>query len=159
MAKYMIIDQNSIRTIDDRDFIMIKRKIFKKFLKSYEIEEQMEYGLKFAQFINDMARLQGRIDDIEYKLEMCQHLGFFPKFVDDDNYILISNKFGPKKFVESFAYKMIYHDPNTEYDINFTDENIESKKALKQDYNKKIGPTYRAESYYAFEFAKIEKEE
>ena len=155
----MIIDQNSIRTLDDRDFIMIKRKIFKKFLKSYEIEEQMEYGLKFAQFINDLARLQGRIDDIEYKLEMCQHLGFFPKFVDDDDYILISNKFGPKKFVEAFVYKLINHDPNTEYDINFTDENIESKKALKQDYNKKIGPTYRSESYYAFEFAKLEKEE
>lgn len=155
----MIIDQNSIRTLDDRDFIMIKTKIFKKFLKSYKIEEQIEYGLKFAQFINDLARLQGRIDDIEYKLEICQHLGFFPKFVDDDNYILFSNKFGPKKFVEAFVYKLINHDPNTEYDINFTDENIESKKALKQDYNKKIGPIYRAESYYAFEFAKLEKEE
>lgn len=159
MAKYMIIDQNSIRTIDDRDFIMIKRKIFKKFLKSYEIEEQMDYGIKFAQFINDLARLQGKIDDIEYKLEICQHLGFFPKFLDDENYILFSNKFGPKKFVEAFVYKLINYEPDTEYDITFTDENIESSKKKEQDYTKKIGLTYRAESYYAFEIAKIEKEE
>ena len=159
MVKYMIIDQNSIRSIDDRDFIMIKRKIFKKFLKSYEIEEQMDYGIKFAQFINDLARLQGRIDDVEYKLETCQHLGFFPKFIDDDNYILFSNKFGPKKFVEAFAYKLINHEPDMEYDITFTDENIENSKKKEQEYTKKIDAIYRAESYYAFEFAKIEKEE
>jgi len=159
MVKYIIVDQNSLRSIDDRDFIIIKRKMVKKFLKSYEIEEQMDYGVKFAQFINDLARLQGRIDDVEYKLEICQHLGFFPKFIDDDNYILFSNKFGPKKFVEAFAYKLLNHEPDTEYDITFTDENIESSKKKEQEYTKKIAAIYRAESYYAFEFAKIEKEE
>ena len=159
MVKYIIVDQNSVRSIDDRDFIIIKRKMVKKFLKSYEIEDQMDYGIKFAQFINDLARLQGRIDDIEYKLDICQHLGFFPKFLDDDNYILFSNKFGPKKFVEAFAYKLIFYDPDSEYDITFTDENIENSKKKEQEYVKKIGAIYRTESYYAFEFAKLEKEE
>lgn len=159
MVKYIVIDQNSVRSIDDRDFIIIKRKIFKKFLKSFEIEEQMDYGIRFAQFINDLARLHSRIDDIEYKIEICQHLGFFPKFQDDDNFILFSNKFGPKKFVEAFVYKLFNHEPDMEYDITFTDENIENSKKKEQEYTKKIGPTYRAESYYAFEFAKIEKEE
>ncbi len=159
MVKYIIIEQDSVRSIDDRDFIMIKRKIFKKFLKSYEVEEQMDYGVKFAQFINDLARLKGKIDDIEYKIEICQRLGFFSNFIDDDNYILFSNKFGPKKFVEAFAFKLINHDPDMEYDITFTDENIENSKKKEQEYTKKIGAIYRAESYYAFEFAKIENEE
>jgi len=159
MAKYLIVDQNSIRSIDDRDFIMIKRKIFKRFLKSFEIDNQMEYGIKFAQFINDLARLQGKIDDLEFKLDLCQHLGFFQKFIDEGNYILFSNKFGPKKFVEAFAYKLINHNPDTEYDLTFTDENIENSKKKEQEYNKKIGLIYRAESYYAFKFAKFEKEE
>ena len=61
--------------------------------------------------------------------------------------------------MEAFAYKLIHHDPDTEYDITFTDENIENSKKKEQEYTKKIGAIYRAESYYAFEFAKIENEE
>lgn len=154
MAKYILIDTGSIRSLDDRDMIMIKQKRFKKYLKIFEEEEQMEQGVKFARFINDLARLQGKLDDIDYKLDLCEHLGFFSKFIDEDNYILFSNKFGPKKFIEAFAFKLIYYDPEVEYDFSFTEEALESSKK-KGAYLKTIQPVDRAASYYAFEFAKI----
>ena len=154
MAKYILIDIGTIRSLDERDMITIKKKTFKKYLKNMEEEEQMEQGVKFARFINDLARVQGKLYDINYKLDLCEHLGFFPKFIDEDNYILISNKFGPKKFVEAFAFKLIKYDPKVEFDYTFTEEALESSKK-KQAYERFIEPVNRAASYYAFEFAKI----
>lgn len=155
MAKYILIDIGSIRSLDDREMITIKKKTFKKYLKLFEEEMQMEQGVKFARFINDLARVQGKLDDIDFKLDICEHLGFFPKFIDKDNYILFTNKFGPKKFIEAFAYKVIHYDPEIEYDFSFTEDALESSKKIKQDYQKIIQPVDRAASYYAFEFAKF----
>ncbi len=157
MAKYLIVAQGSIRSTDDRDYVIIKRKIFKKFLESFEVQTQMEWGIKIARYINDLARLKGQLDNLEYKLDICEHLGFFNKFIDEENYLLFSNKFGPKKFVEAFVYKLINHEPKNEFDLTFTEEAIESSKKKEQEYKKKIGPVYRTDSYYAFEFAKLEK--
>jgi len=153
MAKYILIDIGSIRSLDERDMITIKKKTFKNYLKSLEEEVQMIQGIKFARFINDLARVQGKLEDLDYKLDLCEHLGFFPKFIDEEHYILFSNKFGPKKFVEAFAYKLINHDPELEYDLSFTEEAVNSKK--KGAYVKTIQPVDRAASYYAFEFAKV----
>jgi len=157
MAKYVLIDIGAIRSLDEREMIMIKKKKFKKYLKSFKEEEQMQEGVKIAGSINDIARVQGRLDDIDYKLDLCEHLGFFPKFVDEEGYILFSKKFGPKKFVEAFAFKLIHHDPEMEYDLTFTEEALESSKK-KGAYLKAIQPVDRSASYYAFEFAKIEEE-
>ena len=160
LVKYVYIDQESIRSLDDRDLIIIKRSTFRKYLEKFEEVEQMKQGIRYARFINDIARVLGKIDDIEYKLDLCQNLGFFKKFIDAKNYILISNKFGPKKFVEAFTYKLIFHQPEIEFDFifNFTEENIEKSSSVRKDYNKSIQTVDRANSYYAFEFAKIEKE-
>ena len=68
MARYILIDIGAIRSLDERDMITIKKKTFKNYLKSFEEEEQMEQGVKFARFINDLARVQGKLDDIDYKL-------------------------------------------------------------------------------------------
>lgn len=155
MVRYISINNESIRSLDDRDLIIIKRKTFKKFLNNFEEEEQMRYGIKMAESINDIARVQGKLDDINYKLDLCEHLGFFPKFIDEENYILFSNKFGPKKFVEAFIYKIINHQPDIEYDLNYTEEGIEKSKDIRRDYKKIINPVQRASSYFAFEFAKI----
>jgi hypothetical protein len=155
MVRYISINNESIRSLDDRDLIIIKRKTFKKFLNNFEEEEQMRYGIKMAESINDIARVQGKLDDINYKLDLCEHLGFFPKFIDEENYILFSNKFGPKKFVEAFIYKIINHQPDVEYDLNYTEEGIEKSKDIRRDYKKIINPVQRANSYFAFEFAKI----
>lgn len=158
LARYAFVDQTSIRSLDDRDMILIKRSTFRKFLETMEEELMMEWGLKFARFINDLARLQGQIENLEYKLDLCEHLGFFTKFIDRENYILFSDKFGPEKFVESFVYKIINYDPKHEYDLSFTAATIESQSKVRSKYNKEIGPETRAKSYYAFKFAKLERE-
>ena len=157
-VKYVYIDQESIRSLDDRDLIIIKRSTFRKYLEKFDDIEQMKQGIRYARFINDIARVLGKIDEINYKLDLCQNLGFFKKFIDAKNYILISNKFGTKKFVEAFTYKLIFHQPEIEFDFNFTDEAIEKSSSVRKDYNKIIQPVDRANSYYAFEFAKIERE-
>ena len=135
---------------------------YKENLKSIDDKldeaKQMELGNKLARFINDIARLEGQIDYIDYKLELCEHLGLFPKFIDKENYILFSNKFGPEKFVEAFVYKIINYSPEDDYDMDFTTAGIEKDSKRKKDYNKKIGPIERAKSYYAFEFARIKEE-
>ena len=91
MAKYLIIDQDSIRSLDDRDLVNIKKSTFRKVFNNLEEEAQMDWGVKFARFINDLARLQGQLENIDYKLNLCGHLGFFNKFIDRENYILFSN--------------------------------------------------------------------
>jgi hypothetical protein len=159
MAKYILVDQGSIKSINDRELIIIKRKTFKKMVKGFSEVDQMNQGIKFAQFINDLAQLKGKIDDIEYKLELCEHLGFFPKLIDGEKYVLFSNKFGPKKFVEAFVYKLINHDADNTYNLEYTEDNIENKRAIKQEYNKMIQPLERSSSYYAYEFAKIQEKE
>jgi hypothetical protein len=160
LVKYVYIDQESIRSLDDRDLIIIKRSTFRKYLEKFDEVEQMKQGIRYARYINDIARVLGKIEDLEYKLDLCEHFGFFKKFIDAKNYILISNKFGPKKFVEAFTYKLIFHQPEIEFDFvfSFTEEAIEKSSSVRKDYNKSIQPVDRANSYYAFEFAKIEKE-
>ena len=157
MVKYLNCDQNSIRSKDDRDLIIIKRNSFRKFLESFEEEVQMYWGIKIAQFINDLARVQNEFENIEYKLDLCEHFGFFSKFIDKENYILFSKKFGPNKFVEAFAYKLINYSPDDEYDINFTTKSIEDSSKLRGQYNKVIQPIYRTDGYYAYMFAKLER--
>jgi len=63
MAKYLIIDQSSIRSLDDRDLIVIKRSTFRKFIENLEEEAQMELGIKFARLINDIARVQNQLEN------------------------------------------------------------------------------------------------
>ncbi|MFX1409576.1 MAG: hypothetical protein ACFFA6_04440 [Promethearchaeota archaeon] len=153
MSKYLIIQNNVLKSLNDRDFIILKKSTFRKLVEPLNEENQMEFGIKFARFINDIARLQGKIGNIEYKLDLCEHMGLFPKFIDEENYILISKKFGPKKFVEVFVYKLINYDPKFTYD--FTEEELKSSKSLRSQYKKDIGPVDRSSSHYSYKFAKI----
>jgi len=156
MSKFIIKQKNSIKSLNDRDCIIIKRSFYRKLIDTLEEVDQMELGLKTARFINDIARLQGKIENIEYKLDLCEHLGFFPKLVDEDKYILFSKKFGSKKFSEAFVYKLINHEPKSKYNTRFTDETIENNKSLRTQYKKEINPVEeRSASHYAFEFAKL----
>ena len=156
MSKFIIKQKNSIKSLNDRDCIIIKRSFYRKLIDTLEEVDQMELGLKTARFINDIARLQGKIENIEYKLDLCEQLGFFPKLIDEDKYILFAKKFGSKKFSEAFVYKLINHDPKSKYNTRYTDETIESNKSLRTQYKKEISPAEeRSASHYAFEFAKL----
>ncbi|MHA1987574.1 MAG: ribbon-helix-helix protein, CopG family [Promethearchaeota archaeon] len=158
MSRFIIKQKTSIKSLNDRDCLIIKRSFFRKLINTLEEVDQMELGIKTARFINDIARLQGKIENIEYKLDLCEHLGFFPKLIDEDNYILFSKKFGTKKFIEAFVYKLINHNPKSKFNTRFTDEAISNNKSLRTQYKKEITPAdERSASHYAFEFAKLPK--
>jgi hypothetical protein len=155
LSRYVVLQNNSIKSLNNRDFIILKKSLLRKLLEPLDETEQIEFGLKMARFINDIARLQGEIDNIEYKLDLCENLGFFPKFIDEENYFLISKKFGPKKFAEAFIFKLVKYDPKDEYNLRYTEEELESNKSLRQQYKKDIKYVDRSASHYSYEFAKI----
>jgi hypothetical protein len=159
MSRYFVTQNNSIKSMNNRDLIIIKKSHARKLIEKLEEVEKMEFGLKIARFINDIATIQGTLDNIDYKLDLCEHLGFFSKLIDDENYIWFSKKFGPKKFVEAFAYKLINYEPKFEYDLRYTEEGIENNKSLRTQYSKDINPQIRSSTHYCFEFAKISEEE
>ena len=159
MSKYLIIQNNTIKSLNNRDLVVIKKSFVRKLIEAMDEKEQMEMGVKTARSINDIATIQGKLDDIEYKLDLCEHLGFFPKLIDKENYILFPKKLGPKKFIEAFVYKLINHEPKYEYDIRFTEENIKAQSKIKSAYDKTLQPVERLSSHYTFEIAKIGEEE
>ena len=159
MSKYIVTQNNTIKSVNDRDLIVIKKSLIRKLIEGLDEEEQMESGVKTARFINDIATIQGNLDNINYKLDLCEHLGFFSKLIDEENYIWFSKKFGPKKFIEAFAYKLVNYEPKFEYDIRFTEEAISNNKSLRAQYNKNINPQVRSSTHYCFEFAKMPEEE
>ena len=153
MAKYLIIDRGAIRSLDNRDLLIVK----KNFLKKLPIEDeitQIELGEKLARYINDIARIEGKLDDLSFKLDLCEHMGYFPKFIDKDKdkYILFSKKFGTQKFVEAFVWQLINQ---SEYNRDFITENIKSSKSIRGNYNKTINPVARSSSHYSFGYAKL----
>jgi len=156
MSRFIIKQKSSIKTLNDRDCIIVKRSFFRKLIDNIEEVDQMELGIKTARFINDIARLQGKINNLNYKLDLCENLGFFPKLIDEDKYILFSKKFGSKKFVEAFVYKLINHESKSKYNTRFTEETLSNNKSLRAQYKKDINPAEeRSASHYAFEFGKL----
>ncbi|MFW9998644.1 MAG: hypothetical protein ACFE9Q_10270 [Candidatus Hodarchaeota archaeon] len=156
LSKFIIKQKGSIKSSNDRDFIIIKRSYLRKLIEDESEEKQINLGNKLGNFINDIARINGKLDDIEYKLELCDNLGFFPKFIDDENYILIDKKFGPQKFVESFNWR-IFNQPS-DFNIDWVSTKIDTQSKIRTAYNNKVQPIERSSSHYSFEFAKLPEE-
>jgi antitoxin component of RelBE/YafQ-DinJ toxin-antitoxin module len=157
MAKYIIKQKGSIKSLNDRDFIIVKRSYLRKLIENRSEEEQINLGNKLANFINDIARINGKLDDIEYKLDFCDNLGFFPNFIDNENYILISKKFGPKKFVEAFIWRI--HNQTTDFNTDWVSSKIDTQSKIRTAYKNKVQPVERSSSHFSFEFAKIPEAE
>jgi antitoxin component of RelBE/YafQ-DinJ toxin-antitoxin module len=152
MSKYIIKQKSSILSLNDRDFIIIKRSYLRKLIDNEEEEEQIRLGEKLARFINDCARINGKLDDIIYKLDFCDNLGFFRNFIDDNNYVLIDNKFGPQKFVEAFIWRLFTQE---EFNKDWTTSKIEDQSKVRSAYQKQVQPINISSSHYSFEFAKL----
>ena len=159
MSKYVKIQKSSIKSLNDRDLIMIKKSFLRKLIESQEEVEQINSGLKLSRLINDIARINNKLEDIHYKLDLCDNLGFFPKFIDEENYILITKKFGPIKFIEAFTWQLFKKPNQKDFNPNYTSENIASKSSIRNPYNKEILYVERSSSHYSFEFAKIPEED
>ncbi|UCD01715.1 MAG: hypothetical protein JSV23_01450 [Promethearchaeota archaeon] len=156
LSKYLIKQKGSIQSLNDRDFIIIKKSYLRKLIENCDEEEQIELGEKLARFINDCARINGKLDDIDYKLELCDNLGFFRKFTDDEKYILVDKKFGPAKFAESFMWSIFNQG---EFNLDWISSKIETQSKIRTAYKNKVQPVERSSSHYSFGFAKIAEEE
>jgi hypothetical protein len=154
LSKVLIKQKNSLKSLNDRDFIIVKRSFLRKLIVSSDESEQILLGDKLARFIIDIARISGNVDDINYKLDMCDNLGFFPKFIDEDNFVLVTKKFGPTKFAEAFLFRLFNHK---EMDNDYTEENLKGNKSLTQKYKNDFKIVQRSESHYTFEFTKIDQ--
>ncbi len=155
LSKCLIKQKNSVKSVDDQDFIIIIKSYLRELVEVIAEEEQINLGDKFARFINAIALIKNKSDDLDFKLDLCNNLGFFRKYIDDQNYLLISKKFGSKKFVEAFTWRIF---KNKEYNPRYTEDELKGSKNLTQQYNREIHPLDRISSYYSFEFAKIPPE-
>ncbi|HEY0090278.1 MAG TPA: hypothetical protein VGB37_15625, partial [Candidatus Lokiarchaeia archaeon] len=155
LAKYFNIKKNSFQSLNNNDLILIKQNFFSSIIAEINPIKQIDLGTDMADLINDLARIEEKSDDIEYKLDLCERYGLFPKFVDKGNYILIGKKFGPKKFVEAFIWQLITEGKKGDYDKTFIDSEMEGNKKLITKYEEQIQPVKRDASYYSFEFAKL----
>jgi hypothetical protein len=154
-SQCLVKQKNSVKSVDDQDFIIIIRSFFRDIIEKVEEAEQILLGDKLARFINSISLIKNKVDDLNYKLDLCNNLGFFRKKVDDQNYVLISKKFGPRKFVEAFVWQLFN---KKEFNSRYTEEELKGSKNLTQQYNKEIHPVDRISSYYSFEFAKMPEE-
>ncbi|MFX1380758.1 MAG: hypothetical protein ACFFA4_16875 [Promethearchaeota archaeon] len=157
MSRFIIKQKSSIKSLNDRDFLIIKRSFLRKLIEKQNEEEQINLGNKLANFVNDIARINGKLDDIHYKLDFCDSLGLFPKFIDDENYVLIDKKFGPKKFVEAFIWRI--YNQTSDFNFDWVSSKIEAQSKIRTAYNNKVQPVERSSSHYSFEYAKILEEE
>ncbi|MFX1364078.1 MAG: hypothetical protein ACFFCE_15005 [Promethearchaeota archaeon] len=152
ISKYIIKQKGSLQSLNDRDFMIVKRSFLRKLVEKEEEEAQIKLGDKLARFINDCARINSKIDDIFYKLDLCDNLGFFRNFIDDNKYILIDKKFGPQKFVEAFAWRIFNQE---EFNANWTTSKITDQSKIRTAYQKQVQPIDISSSHYSFEFAKL----
>ena len=155
LSKYLIKEKNSIKSFNNRDFIVVKRSFLRKMIENLDEETQILLGDKLARFINDISRITGKVDDINFKLDICDNLGFFQKFIDQENYILVSKRFGPKKFVESFLYRFFWEE---EMNPNYVEEKIKGNKSLNSKYLNDFTEVKRSESHYTYEFMRLAEE-
>ena len=125
--------------------------------KTSEISGQIYLGEKLANFINDIARINGKLDDINFKLDFCDNLGLFPNFIDEENYILVDKKFGPQKFVEAFIWRI--HNQPSYFNVDWVSSKIDTQSKIRTAYYNNVQPIERSSSHFSFEYAKIPEEE
>lgn len=152
LSKCLLKQKTSLKSLNNREFIIIKRSYLRKIMENVEEEEQIRLGDKLARFINDLGRINGNEDDIDYKIQLCNDMGFFPYFVDNENSLLITKKFGPQRFVEAFTYRLF---KKKDYNPRFFKEELKGSKSLRDQYKKEVQPEEKSSSHYSFKYAKV----
>jgi len=154
LSNYLIKQKSAIQSLNDRDLVVVKRSFLRNLTKRLDESEQLAFGDKLGVFINDIARIYGKQDDLHYKVDFCDNLGFFSSILDDENNLLIVRKFGPKKFVEAFLWRLF---EQKELNPNYIEEEMKGNKSLRQKYKNQIKDLDISSSHYSYEFAKIPK--
>ncbi len=152
LSKYVIKQKSALQSLNDRDLVVVKRSFLRNLIERLDESEQLNFGDKLGVFINDIARIYGKQENIRYKVDFCDNLGFFSSILDDDNNLLVVRKFGPKKFVEAFLWRLF---EQKELNPNYIEEEMKGNKSLRQKYKSQIKELDISSSHYSYEFAKI----
>jgi len=152
LSKYLIKQKSALQSLNDRDLVVIKRSFLRNLIERLEESEQLNFGDKLGVLINDIARIYGKQEDIRYKVDFCDKLGFFSSILDDDNNLLVVKKLGPKKFVEAFLWRLF---EQKELNPDYIEEEMKGNKSLRQKYKNQIKALDISSSHYSYEFAKI----
>lgn len=152
LSKYIVKHKSTLQSLNDRDLIIIKRSHLRNLVERLDESDQLLYGDKLGVFVNDIARIYGKQEDINYKINFCDNLGYFSSIIDDDNNLLVVKKFGPKKFVEAFLWRLF---EQKELNPNYIEEEMKGNKSLRQRYNNQVKELDISSSHYSYEFAKI----
>ena len=95
LSKYFLKRKSTIQSLNDRDLVVIKRSFLRNLLERLDETDQINFGDKLGRFINDIARIYGKQENLQFKIDFCDNLGFFNNLLDESNYLLIEKKFGP----------------------------------------------------------------
>ena len=152
LSKYLIKQKSALQSLNDRDLVVVKRSFLRNLIERLDEREQLNFGDKLGVLINDIARIYGKQEDIRYKVDFCDKLGFFSSILDDDNNLLVVKKLGPKKFVEAFLWRMF---EQKELNQDYIEEEMKGNKSLRQKYKNQIKELDISSSHYSYEFAKI----
>ena len=152
LSKYLIKQKSALQSLNDRDLVVVKRSFLRNLIERLEESEQLNFGDKLGVLINDIARIYGKQEDIHYKVDFCDKLGFFSSILDDDNNLLVVKKLGPKKFVEAFLWRLF---EQKELNPDYIEEEMKGNKSLRQKYKNQIKALDISSSHYSYEFAKI----
>ncbi len=152
LSKYIVKQKSALQSLNDRDLVIVKRSFLRNIIERLNESDQLMYGDKLGVFINDIARIYGKQEDINYKVDFCDNLGFLSSILDDDNNLLVVRKFGPKKFVEAFLWRLF---EQKELNPNYKEEEMKGNKSLRQKYTNQIKELDISSSHYSYEFAKM----
>ena len=155
LSKYFLKHKSTIRSLNDRDLVVIKRSFLRNLIEQLDETKQLNFGDKIGRFINDIARIYGKHDDLEFKIDFCDNLGFFNNLLDENNYVLVEKKFGPPKFAEAFLWRLF---EQKELNPNYIEEEMKGNKSLRQKYKNQMKQLDISSSHYSYEFAKVDKE-
>ena len=155
LSKYFLKHKSTIRSLNDRDLVVVKRSFLRNLIEKLDETNQLSFGDKIGLFINDIARIYGKQDDLEFKIDFCDNLGFFNNLLDESNQLLVEKKFGPTKFVEAFLWRLF---EQKELNPNYNEEEMKGNKSLRQKYKNQIKQLDISSSHYSYEFARVDKE-
>jgi hypothetical protein len=154
LSKYFLKRKSTIQSLNDRDLVVIKRSFLRNLVERLDETEQINFGDKLGRFINDIARIYGKQEDLQYKINFCDNLGFFNNLLDESNYVLVEKKFGPIKFAEAFLWRLF---EQKELNSNYIEEEMKGNKSLRQKYKNQIKELNISSSHYSYEFARIDE--
>ena len=155
LSKYFLKHKSTIQSLNDRDLVVVKRSFLRNLIERLDETEQLNFGDKLGRFINDIARIYGKQEDLQFKIDFCDNLGFFNNLLDESNYMLVEKKFGPAKFAEAFLWRLF---EQKELNPNYIEEEMKGNKSLRQKYKNQIKKLDISSSHYSYEFARIDIE-